>query len=339
MADTYDEDIIDLTDLMEEGEPAKKQRRAEKTAVQKPPAREPESFDLGKEISLEDEFALDAEPAPAAEEETAPEMPASKDEEPAESIPASKPVKGSSEFDDLLKESGQSSDELPDFSAPDDFSPGESAAKEERPAPAKTRASSGVSPIFDAFFKDTIEDVKIEAGVESSVPLPDKGKKVLEEVLERGEGFEREEAAPAIAPAEVSAPEEMLEAPVAPEEAITPSAADEIPAPSSAEEAAAVPVVEEAVAPPVVPAAPPVAEAPLAAPAQEVGAALRQEMEAKVQAAADELKAEVPALLEGIVRPVMDDLIKQITQTTREILPGIVEKIIREEIEKLKKLE
>jgi hypothetical protein len=339
MADTYDDDIIDLTDLMEEGEPEKKQRRADQTATEKTPAREPESFDLGKEISLEDEFALDAEPAPAPEEETASETPASKDEEPAEPTPAGKPLKGRSDFDDLLKESGGSADELPDFSAPDDFSPGEPAAKEERPAPSKTRASSGVSPVFDAFFKETIEDVKLEAGVKASIPLPDKGKNMLEEMLERDEGFEREEAAPAIAPEEVSAPEVLHEPPVAAEEIMTPPAIDEIQAPSATEEAAAVPVMGEAVAPPVIPAAPPVAEAPLAAPAQVIGAALRQEMEAKVQAAAGELKAEVPALLEGIVRPVMDDLIKQITQTTREILPGIVEKIIREEIEKLKKLD
>jgi len=338
MAETYDDEIIDLTDLMEEGEPTKK-RAAGQAAIEKTPLREPESFDLGKEISLDDEIALDAGPAPDTEVETPPEMPVLKAEKPAEAAPAGTPPQGSSEFDNLLKESEQSVDELPDFSAPDDFSAEELAAKEERPAPAKTRASSGVSPVFDAFFKETLEDVKLEAGVKASVPLPEKGRNLLEEALERDEIFEREEAAPPVAPAEVSAPEAPPEAPAAAEETLAVPVVEEAVAPSVAEEAVVPPIVEEAMVPGVVPAVPSFAEAPLAAPAQEVTAALRREMEAKARAAANELKAEVPALLEGIVRPVMDDLIREITQTTRDILPGIVEKIIREEIEKLKRLD
>lgn len=54
-----DDDIIDLTDLLEEGEP--KGRKAKKEA--EPPARiplnEPDSFDLGKEISMEYDVSVE----------------------------------------------------------------------------------------------------------------------------------------------------------------------------------------------------------------------------------------------------------------------------------------
>ena len=57
MAETLDEEIIDLTDLMEEGEPAKKQPSAEVQGTEKPKVREPETFDLGQEISKDDELS------------------------------------------------------------------------------------------------------------------------------------------------------------------------------------------------------------------------------------------------------------------------------------------
>jgi hypothetical protein len=52
-----------------------------------------------------------------------------------------------------------------------------------------------------------------------------------------------------------------------------------------------------------------------------------------------ELKREVPAMLEGVVKPLMVELVREMVTATREQLPGIVEKVIREEIEKLKKLD
>jgi cell pole-organizing protein PopZ len=46
----------------------------------------------------------------------------------------------------------------------------------------------------------------------------------------------------------------------------------------------------------------------------------------------------MPALLEGIIRPLVKELLQDIIASTRDALPPIVEKVIREEIEKLKKL-
>ncbi|MCD6570851.1 MAG: hypothetical protein J7L53_09140 [Deltaproteobacteria bacterium] len=52
-----------------------------------------------------------------------------------------------------------------------------------------------------------------------------------------------------------------------------------------------------------------------------------------------EIKKEIPAMLEGVVRPIVGELIKEVISATRDLLPGIVERVIREEIEKLKKIE
>jgi len=314
MAETFDDEIIDLTDLMEEGEPAKKQRKAEAAESEKAGVREPESFDLGKEISLEDELSLDTVSMPAVERETAPELPAEKAavEESAQKRPSQEPLSESDSFEALAKEPDQPTETLPDFSAPDEFTLEAPEPKEGRAATTKPRTPPSVSPVFDAFFKETIEEVKLETEAGASEPLPARGKKVLEELLERGETLEPMEA----------------QAPIKAAAAFTSEAPAEEP-----------PVAEEAMAEPVIPVAPLAPGAPPVMPPQEVSFDLRQEMEAKVQAAAEQLKADAPSLLEGIVRPVMDDLIRQITQTTRDILPGIVEKIIREEIEKLKKLE
>jgi hypothetical protein len=303
MAETYDDEIIDLTDLMEEGEPAKKQSRSEETAKEKPAQREPESFDLGKEISLDDEIVLDADEAPAPEVETAPEKPFEEalPEEPSDELPAMEPPQEREDFDAVVKEPAGPDDTLPDFSAPDEVSFEEPRPQDQRPSPTKTRTPQSVSTVFDAFFKETIEEVKIETGLGASEPIPVRTKIEPVEGLEQILPFTPEAPAPTIEAAEPQVFEEPFEAEAQ--------------------------VKEESPAPPTM------------EPPQEMSAALKQEMEAKVQAAANELKADVPALLESIVRPVMDDLIREITQTTRDILPGIVEKIIREEIEKLKKLD
>jgi hypothetical protein len=57
-----------------------------------------------------------------------------------------------------------------------------------------------------------------------------------------------------------------------------------------------------------------------------------------VDAVMGEFRKDMPALLDGIVRPLVQELVREIAASTREVLPGIVEKVIREEIEKLKKL-
>ena len=51
------------------------------------------------------------------------------------------------------------------------------------------------------------------------------------------------------------------------------------------------------------------------------------------------LQAQAPAIIEAIVKPLMAELVKDMIAATREQLPGIVEKIVREEIEKLRKLD
>jgi hypothetical protein len=70
----------------------------------------------------------------------------------------------------------------------------------------------------------------------------------------------------------------------------------------------------------------------------KVGIPVDMPTEAIVEAVITEFRKEMPALLEGIVRPVVKELIQEILSSTREVIPGIVEKVIREEIEKLKKL-
>ena len=57
-----------------------------------------------------------------------------------------------------------------------------------------------------------------------------------------------------------------------------------------------------------------------------------------IDAVVGEFRKDMPALLENIVRPIVQELLQEIISSTREALPGIVEKVIREEIERLKKL-
>ena len=52
-----------------------------------------------------------------------------------------------------------------------------------------------------------------------------------------------------------------------------------------------------------------------------------------------EIKDDMPEILREMIAPLMAELVKEIMNTTREQLPQIVEKVIREEIAKLKKLD
>ncbi len=108
------------------------------------------------------------------------------------------------------------------------------------------------------------------------------------------------------------------------------------------------PVLDEPVQPmaAAVPTAPEVGEheePPMAQPA--VAAATVQAVqpvvvptEAVVEAVVAEFRRDMPEMLEGIVRPVVQELLQEVVTSTRQALPGIVEKVIREEIERLKKL-
>ncbi|MDT8271636.1 MAG: hypothetical protein RRA35_00445 [Desulfomonilia bacterium] len=52
-----------------------------------------------------------------------------------------------------------------------------------------------------------------------------------------------------------------------------------------------------------------------------------------------EIKDDMPEILREMITPLMAELVKEIMSTTREQLPQIVEKVIREEIARLKKLD
>ncbi|MFY9396977.1 MAG: hypothetical protein WAR22_01295, partial [Desulfomonilia bacterium] len=53
----------------------------------------------------------------------------------------------------------------------------------------------------------------------------------------------------------------------------------------------------------------------------------------------EDFRQEIPAMLESMLRPLVSEFVRETIAATREQLPGIIEKIIREEIEKLKKLD
>ena len=81
------------------------------------------------------------------------------------------------------------------------------------------------------------------------------------------------------------------------------------------------------------------AEVPAGEPVpQQTPACAAVPTEVIVDAVVSEFRKDMPAMMEGIVRPVVQELLQEITASTREALPGIVEKVIREEIERLKKL-
>ncbi len=54
-----DDDIIDLTDLLEEGEPKRGNTKKEAEPPARTPSHEPDSFDLGKEISMEYDVSVE----------------------------------------------------------------------------------------------------------------------------------------------------------------------------------------------------------------------------------------------------------------------------------------
>ena len=305
MAEKFkDEDeIIDLTDLMEEGDLAKKQRKAEPPFPEKPRVREPESFDLGKEISREDEISLEgleADTKPAALQEVV--LPEEKPAEAVETVDVdhvtaksetTKPDIGA-DFESVLKESISSSEaqgpaleEIPVSQ--------EKAIVEEPSAQKETMTMDAVQPAekvsadFDTFFKETVQEAKVEdkiPPVEEIAPLEEKVE------IEREPSWEEEK----LQEAKIEAGKETKAAGV-PELIVWP-------------------------------------------PAHEEGIAPKEEtIEAILQEASARLRDDIPAMIEGIIKPVMGELVREVIKATRDILPGIVEKVIREEIEKLKKLD
>lgn len=247
-----EDDIIDLTDLLEEGSPPKK---TDQEPVRKKVVAEPDSFDLGKEISMDFDVSI---------EEIEQEGPALADElhREREEIPQDRPV-----TEEIV---------------------------EVRPK----ESLRDIEAEIDMAMQETIEEVTLT--------------KNEEEVL-LSEGPVEEIPSP---PEEVHSP--PVEEPQAHVEEIEQVSWDE-PAPE--------------------PPSHPVRE-PLGAPVEMPQAVVSPAVppEAIVEAVVSEFRRDMPALLEGIVRPVVQELLQEIISSTREALPGIVEKVIREEIERLKKL-
>lgn len=61
--------------------------------------------------------------------------------------------------------------------------------------------------------------------------------------------------------------------------------------------------------------------------------------ESSIEAAKESLMKDIPEMVESIARPVISELMGEIVSSVKRDLPGIIEKVIREEIEKLKKID
>jgi hypothetical protein len=264
-----DDDIIDLTDLLEEGEPKKKEK--EKKGGSPAPANEPDSFDLGKEISMEYEVSveeieqgnegLDIDARLSSNEEVA----LTQGKEGGEGAPVSGEA-GEVSFDDN-RERGTGKTDLSENGVDTLLQ-----RKEDSATTGSETDTGGVS--------DTIPEK--EAGKGSEELISESAS-----IIENAASFD-------------------VEKPVTEEPKDTSNTLQG--GKGSGGELPAVSVQN--------PVYPQMTEDILG-----------------------ELRHEVPAMLEGIVKPLMAELVKEMVTATREQLPGIVEKVIREEIEKLKKLD
>lgn len=242
-----DDDIIDLTDLLEEGEPKRKEK--ENKGVSPVPANEPDSFDLGKEISMEYEVSveeieqgsegIDIDASLSSNEEVA----LAQEKEGAEVAPISGDTAEATLGNDSEKGSADTALAAPTAETEDSLStiPDETIEQ----APEKLSQES-VSTVGNAGNLEGEKLLSEEPGHISNAGM--KGELVSE-------------STPNLVPPQMT--EDIL----------------------------------------------------------------------------CELRQEAPAMLEGIVKPLMTELVKEMIAATREQLPGIVEKVIREEIEKLKKLD
>ncbi len=246
-----EDDIIDLTDLLEEGSPPKKPQQAD---IRKKVVNEPDSFDLGKEISMD--YDVSIEEIENNSTVRAHDTPLDFDKKPG------KQPKTDDILDDLLKE-----------------------------------PLGGIESEIDLAMKDKLEEVSLTA---------------KEEEVLLSEGLVEE--IPSIKKEEAAALNEEFPAPP-----IEPVRLQEVPIPMSMPS--------------------PMQEPPSAYEEMpKIGIPADMPTEAILDAVITEFRKEMPALLEGILRPVVKELFKEIISSTREVIPGIVEKVIHEEIEKLKKL-
>lgn len=258
-----EDDIVDLTDLLEEGSPPSKP----KDNFSRKRMNEPDSFDLGKEISMEYEVSV-------------------------EEIEQDGAASGTGKaIDKVMKSEIQVDD------------PGAKAGKE---------PLLDIEKEIDQAIQDKFEDVSLtlkeeemllkDEPLEEPVPVEKTDKLEVEPLMET------EPASADLPPGSAekavdSELESLLEDKPVPEEIqdIEPETLSTVP------EAAAAPS--------------------LSLPAEAVTGAL-----------IEELKKEMPALLESIMRPLIKELVQEVVVAARDALPSLVEKVIREEIEKLKKI-
>jgi hypothetical protein len=283
-----DDDIIDLTDLLEEGESGKKGAARKEKGSSPAQLNEPDSFDLGKEISMEYDVSVEEIDGGGDSVDLNGRLSAGEEKVLAED----KKVKEEALLDEKeMKELDFSADSL----------------LEETPAPleeAPPAPKAGAGMKEDVLVRGPVPEAKAEAAdllMEEPPLLPEEVKDLdFQEV-----------AAPAAKPLKAEPEDEVIEL------------LDALPEPE-----------------------------PVPVPAPEAGPERGMEIEldrgavsggegAKNAAAAEvaeELRQQAPAMIEAIVKPLMEELVKDMIAATREQLPGIVEKVIREEIEKLKKL-
>jgi hypothetical protein len=247
-----EDDIIDLTDLLEEGSPSKKPQQAD---TRKRVVNEPDSFDLGKEISMDYDVSIE-------EIENDSTMLANDNPLDFEKKPGKQP-KPVDDMGELLKE-----------------------------------PLGSIESEIDLVMKDKFEEVSLTTK-EEEVLLSEAPAE------ERPSSIKKEEAA--------ALNEEF---PASPEE---PVRLQEVTIPSFTQSPIQEPLGVQVEIP-------------------KVGIPIDMPTEAILDAVITEFRKEMPALLEGIVRPVVKELVQEIISSTREVIPGIVEKVIHEEIEKLKKL-
>ena len=246
-----DEDIIDLTDLLEEGQPPGER---EEPGDQKNAAvsmNEPDSFDLGKEISMEYDVSVDE-------------------------------IENGGENLDIDAELSSNEEDALSQGTPDDediilLDDKDASLEVEVPEAFSTPVEEEESLSAREFSGEVQFDGSEPSPVETETPV------VESDVLEQQQ-----------------APFVMDEAPV--------------------EEASGVTSLEE--------------EAPF-----ETGQGEEVMQQVSTDELLDEIRQEIPSMIEGVVRPFIGELVKEIIAASRDQLPGIVEKVIREEIDKLKRLD
>lgn len=246
-----DDDIIDLTDLLEEGEPKEKEK--EKIGASPVPANEPDSFDLGKEISMEYDVSVEE-----------------------------------------IEQGSEGIDIDASLSSNEEVALTQEKEGEEVPVPGETGGAS-----YDSTRQKGSADTALAA---PTADADDSVATILEETPEQG----HEELTPEpVLTGE--GPENLdVEKPLAQETKHTFS------------------------------------------PGQD-GIGMQGKLEQEpiqtlthpriTEDVLCELRQQIPAMLEGFVKPLMAELVKEMIAATREQLPGIVEKVIREEIDKLKRLD